>query len=181
MKIHLLGASGSGTSSIGSKIAELLEISFYDSDDLFWEKTLIPFSKKRPRKLRESSLNKIIKSENWLISGSAIRWGDQLLYFSDLIILLTCPKYERIQRLEKRESYRFGNRILPGNDMYENYITFIKWASSYDEGSMEIRSKQSENAWISRATCPTMVIENTHFDNTVESIIAQVRLLNLLK
>lgn len=47
-RIHILGASGSGTTTLGNTLASQLGISHLDSDDFFWESTIIKFSKKRP-------------------------------------------------------------------------------------------------------------------------------------
>ena len=176
MKIHFLGASGSGTSSIGKRISQLLQIPFFESDDIFWENTAIPFTRKRDSDERKAMLNDIIsENEDWVISGSAMRWGDRLLSASELIVLVTCPTEERIRRLKIRESSRFGERILSGNDMHQNHAAFLKWASSYDEGGPEMRSLQSERSWLAQAGCPTMIIENTVFDRTVDSIILKVK------
>jgi adenylate kinase family enzyme len=176
LKIHLLGASGSGTSSIGKKIAESLQIPFFESDDIFWEETSIPFTQKRDIEIRKTILNDIInKNENWVISGSALKWGDKLLQVSDLIILITCPTSVRIQRIKGREFKRFGKRLLPGNDMYQNHFEFLNWASSYDTGGMDMRSLQSERTWLSRASCTTKIVENIDIDHSIKSILSDIQ------
>ena len=40
MKIHLLGSSGSGTSTIGKILAKKLNIHFFESDDFFGKKQI---------------------------------------------------------------------------------------------------------------------------------------------
>ncbi len=45
--IHLYGASGSGTSTIGRYISETSGYYFMDTDDYFWEPTNPPYTTKR--------------------------------------------------------------------------------------------------------------------------------------
>ncbi|MDD7305364.1 MAG: shikimate kinase [Peptoniphilaceae bacterium] len=45
--IHIFGASGSGTSTLGRYISEELGCFFMDIDDYFWEVTNPPYTKKR--------------------------------------------------------------------------------------------------------------------------------------
>ena len=47
----------------------------------------------------------------------------------------------RIERLEKREKQKFGDRILPDGDMYTTHMKFMEWVRAYDTGSVEMRSK----------------------------------------
>lgn len=47
--IHIYGASGSGTSTLGRKICDELGYKFMDSDDYFWMPTIPQYLKKRER------------------------------------------------------------------------------------------------------------------------------------
>ena len=168
MRIHILGASGSGTTSIGRKLSENNIIPFFDIDEIFWKKSDIPFTVRRDINERKEKLSSIIANNNdWIISGAAVGWGDQLLHFSDCIILLRCLTKTRIERLKKREIEQFGDRILPGNDMYENYMQFMEWASFYDTGGMNVRSLLLHKSWLSKAQCPVIQVVNDDFDKTI--------------
>jgi adenylate kinase family enzyme len=160
MHIHLLGPSGSGTSTLGHALAEELKIPWFDSDDIFWEKTDPPFTAKRPIEQRIARLYEIDeKNESWIISGSMLEWGDSIREKIDLIIYLYIEKEERLRRLIKRERERFGDRIEAGHDMYENHKAFIEWAGSYETGGFKMRSRKSEMAWIEKASCRIIIIE----------------------
>ena len=171
MKIHVLGPSGSGTTTVGKLLALQLNIPFFDSDDIFWEQTEIPYSVKRSMENRQSILLKMIKNNpSWVLSGSATKWGDILLKKSDLIILLYTEQDERIRRLKEREKKEFGERIKPGNDMYENHKGFLEWAMEYENGGPEMRSRTSLEAWVKLACCKVF-----HFDNREsEEIVKEV-------
>ena len=160
MHIHLLGPSGSGTSSLGKAISEELSIPCFDSDNIFWEPTNPPFTTKRSIEQRQTLLREINKhNKSWIISGSMLQWGDFLRDEIDLIVYLYIEKDIRIKRLVKRERERFGDRILPGNDMYDNHQAFITWAESYEDGDLSMRSRESETEWIKAAKCKVIKIE----------------------
>ena len=46
--LHIYGASGSGTSTLGRYLAEQFQYAFLDSDDYFWLPTDPKFTTKRP-------------------------------------------------------------------------------------------------------------------------------------
>jgi len=172
MKIHILGASGSGTSTVGRILSERMAIPLFESDDMFWEKAEIPFSVKRAKGERVELLTRIIENnESFIIAGSALIWGDILLETVDCIVLLTCPREERLSRLMAREKARFADRIEAGNDMHSNHKEFIEWAMSYDSGGMETRSKASEEAWIEKAKGRVIKIENRDSEKTASLLL----------
>lgn len=160
MRIHLLGPSGSGTSTLGKALAEALGIPWFDSDSVYWEASDPPFTKKRPLEERVALLKRIdAQNDSWVLSGSMLQWGDFLRARMDLIIYLFVDRCTRIERLRKREKERFGARIEKGNDMYENHEAFIAWAESYEDGGLDTRSRKSETAWIAAAECEVLRIE----------------------
>jgi len=161
MKIHLLGPSCSGTSTLGKLITKKYNIPWFDTDEIFWIKTNPPFTAKRKTNERIKLLEDIIKENNSLVlSGSALQWGDFIKNHMDIIILKYTDQENRIKRLIAREKERYGNRIDPGNDMYETHKEFIEWNKKYETGGMGMRSRESELAWISDAKCKILKLEN---------------------
>lgn len=140
--IHIYGASGSGTTTLGKKICEELGFTQMDTDDYFWMPTEPKFTHKRPKKERiELMKNDINKSENVVISGSLTDWGDELIPYFTLAIRIEMKQSVRIERLVNREKERYGLRIEPDGDLYQHHIEFVEWARSYDNGGLNIRSK----------------------------------------
>lgn len=162
MKIHLLGPSGSGTSSLGKLVAETCGIPWFDSDGFFWLPTDPPFTMKRETGERVRLLEAALRGlESWVLSGSMLGWGDFLKPRLDLVIYKYVEKDVRIPRLERRERGRFGERIEPGHDMHEAHLEFIRWAERYEEGGMEMRSRMSETEWLSDLRCPVLRLERS--------------------
>ena len=154
-----MGASGSGTTSLGRALSQELNIPHFDTDDFFWEETDPPFTEIRSTDKRKELIKEVIEDkDSWIISGSLTKWGDFLIPLFDIVIFLYVEKDIRIHRLKKREKERFGSRIEPGGDMYKNHEEFIAWASSYDKGGMEMRSKTREEAWLERLDCKVVKI-----------------------
>ena len=134
--IHIYGASGSGTSTLGRKISEELGYKFMDTDDYFWVPANPQYTTKRKREERLALMKEdIIENENVVISGSLVDWGDELIPMFTLVVRLVTDTETRIERLKNREKQRFGKRIMPGGDMYTHHMEFIQWAQEYDTGS----------------------------------------------
>jgi hypothetical protein len=67
-----------------------------------------------------------------------------------------------MERLHRRERERFGERILPGGDMYEVSQAFLTWAASYDEGGLDIRSRRLHEEWLGTLPCPILCFEGEY-------------------
>ena len=171
--IHIFGASGSGTTTLGQKICEALGYTFVDTDDYFWMPTDPKFTRKRPREERIALMKRDIENaENVVISGSLVDWGDVLIPHFTLAIRIEMEQALRIARLEQREKDRFGDRIAPGGDMYRQHLDFIAWAKSYDTGGMNMRSKAKHDAWKKLLSCEILHLDGA---NTVEEHLARVK------
>ena len=69
--IHIFGASGSGTSTLGRCLSAELGYRFLDTDDYFWMPTDPKFTVRRPREERlELMRREIDAAENVVLSGS---------------------------------------------------------------------------------------------------------------
>lgn len=102
--IHIFGASGAGTSTLGKKICEELGFFFMDTDDYFWEPTDPKYTVKRSFEERLRLMKEDIeKHDQIVISGSLVDWGDELIPLFTLAIRLVTDTDVRIERLRKRE------------------------------------------------------------------------------
>lgn len=152
--IFIYGASGSGTTTLARAISDELGYKFMDTDDYFWLPTNPPFTDKRERSERVALMENDIKNtDNAVISGALDGWGDSLIPLFTLAVRLVTNKNTRIERLKARELQKFGSRIMPGGDMYENHIEFLDWAARYDTGDMDMRSKARHDEWEKKLTC----------------------------
>ena len=160
--IHIFGASGSGTSTLGKALAERLNLRFMDTDFYYWENTDVPFTVKReiPERLRLMKKD-IEEAEGVVLSGALGGWGDELIPLFTLAIRMNTPTEVRIQRLREREYREFGDRIREGGDMYRVHEDFIDWAKQYDDGDLSVRSKLKHDLWQKKLLCPLIFIDGT--------------------
>jgi adenylate kinase family enzyme len=169
-RIHILGASGSGTATLGRALAARLQYPHFDTDDYFWLLTDPPFTHQRERFERQQLLmGDLTVQDAWVVSGSLCGWGDVAIPLFELVVFLWIPHDIRMARLRRREQERFGERILPGGDMYEQSQAFLAWAASYDEGGLDIRSRQRHGQWLSTLPCPIVYFEGEY---TIEEQLA---------
>ncbi len=160
--IHIYGASGSGTTTLAKYICDNKGFFFMDTDDYFWMPTNPPFTKKKEVKERIRLMRADIdKNDNVVISGSLVDWGDELIPLFSLAVRLETQVDIRIERLRKREKDRFGFRIEVGGDMYEIHKEFMEWASKYDSGGPEMRSKAKHDEWQKLLKCKQIVLNGS--------------------
>ena len=175
-KIHIFGASGAGTTTIGRLACGILGYTHFDTDDYFWMPTDEPFTLERPENECLEALDAdLAAKESWILSGSVMSWGNPLIPRFELAIFVSVPRETRIERLKKREVERYGNRILPGGDRYEDSQWFIEWAASYDDGTREGRSLPKHEAWLERFNCPVLRITNLDLDESVGRVVDAIR------
>lgn len=157
--IHIYGASGSGTTTLGRKICEELGYRFMDTDDYFWLPANPKYTTKRSKEERLALMKKdIAEADNVVISGSLADWGDELIPLFTLVIRLVTDTEIRIERLKIREKQKFGDRIMPDGDMYTSHMEFIEWARKYDTGSINMRSKAKHDEWQKLLICKQIVL-----------------------
>ncbi len=172
-RVHIFGASGSGTTTLGKALASKLSISFFDSDDYYWQKTDPPY---RQSYSKEQRVERLLADTNgldsWVLSGSILKWGDALIPLFTLAVFVTLPHDLRLERLEQREIQRYGSRIKSKGDMYESSQAFLDWARSYDTAGLETRSLKSHQDWMKTLTCPVLQLESTM---AIEQLVDQVR------
>ncbi|AJS58869.1 ATP-binding protein [Paenibacillus sp. IHBB 10380] len=159
-RIHIFGASGSGTTTLGRGLSLSLPHVLFDGDDYFW---IEKFEKQREPQERVHLLKEdLVNYKEWILSGAVCGWGDELKAFFDLVVFLYVPQDIREKRLKEREFLRYGDEILPGGTMYEKSKEFIEWALLYDKAGLEVRSRSLHEHWMSGLSCPILRIEGDH-------------------
>ena len=76
------------------------------------------------------------------------------------IIFVSFEQETRLQRLREREVERYGDRILPGGDMYESSQEFLAWARLYESGRLDMRTRAAHEAWLQRFDCPVLRLDS---------------------
>ena len=160
-RIHIVGASGSGTTSLAAELAGRYGHRHLDTDDFYWLRTDPPFREKRPPEERLASLRTTFQeAKRWVLSGSLCGWGDPLIPEFELVVFLLVPTPVRLARLRAREIERYGRQaIAPGGALHEAHVEFLEWAGRYDTGDPEMRSRAMHEAWLAALPCSVVRLE----------------------
>lgn len=179
--IHITGASGAGTTTLGKALAKELGYTFFDGDDYFWQPTNPPFTAKRPKGQRIDLLrNHVEQAGRAVVSGCICNWGEPLMPWFELVIRLEVPTDIRLERLKTRERANFGARIEPGGDMYQNHIDFLAYAANYDTGTTG-RNRALHDKWLKMVPCTVLTLNGTRPPKTHFKAVRRALLKRELK
>jgi adenylate kinase family enzyme len=160
-RIHIVGASGSGTTSLAAAIAARHGHRHLDTDDFYWLPTDPPYREKRPREPRLALLrDALAASPRWVLSGSLCGWGDPLIPEFELVVFLAVASATRLARLRAREIARYGlDAIAPGGARHQASVEFLDWCAGYDAGGLAMRSRALHEAWLAALPGPVLRLE----------------------
>jgi adenylate kinase family enzyme len=171
-RIHILGASGSGTSTLGSALARRLGVPHTDADSLYWVPTDPPYTTPRPPDDRQALLLRTLPvAGHWVFSGAATKWAAPLEPHYDLVVFLRLDPALRMARLRRREAARFGPRILPNGDMAAISASFFAWAEAYDTAGSLRRGLVTHEAWLADQPATVLRLDS---EAPVEQLVAGV-------
>ncbi|MFT4116187.1 hypothetical protein [Bradyrhizobium sp.] len=179
-RIHLMGASGAGVTTLGRALAGRLALPHHDSDDYFWLPTVPPYLTTRPVADRLHLMREMfLPRHDWILSGSVSGWGDELVPYFDLVVFVTTPRELRLQRLRAREAAHFGaDAVAPGGWHHEETEAFIAWAARYEAGDQDGRSLAKHQAWLARLPCPVVRVDGARpLADLVEQLCAEMQRL----
>lgn len=171
-RLHVTGASGSGTTSLGRAVADLWEVPHADTDDYFWQPTAPPYLDKRPIAARLALMEAVfLPRDKWVLSGSLMSWGDELAPRFDAVLFLTLDPATRLRRLHAREATRLGSAIAPGGHMAASHDAFMEWAQGYDHPHFDGRNLLRHEKWLAHLQCPVLRLNS---DQPLPRLVAAV-------
>ena len=160
-RVHIMGASGAGVTSLGRAVASALAVPHHDTDDYFWRPTTPPYRDTRDRAERLRLMHEMfLPRPSWVLSGSLQGWGDAIIPYFDLVVFVYTAKEIRLQRLRAREAARFGAAaVAVGGWRHQETEDFIEWASQYDDGDRVSRTLEKHQAWLVKLPCPALRLD----------------------
>ncbi|MEL6688017.1 MAG: AAA family ATPase [Pseudomonadota bacterium] len=173
MRVHIFGASGSGTTTLARALASKWSIPCHDIDDYYWLPTDPPFKQKRPVEERVALMHALfVARPHWVLSGGMLSWGEDIRERYQLVVFLTLDDQTRQHRLAERETQRHGaNAIAPGGHAHDHYMAFMEWAAQYEDPDFNGRSRQRHEAWMRDLSCPCIRLNSL---NPVTTLVDQV-------
>lgn len=159
-RIHVLGASGTGTSTLARGLADALGAQAFDTDDFYWRPSDPPFRTPRPVHERLTLMEQLfLPRADWILAGSFSGWGDPVIPHLSHVVFLDAPAPVRLARLRARERLRRGSAIAPGGVHEAAYRSFLDWAMSYDDSTTSGRSRRAHEDWMARLPCPVLRLD----------------------
>lgn len=175
MRLHITGASGAGTTTLGQALVDALSATHLDTDAFYWAPTPEPFTEKVPESERLARLGAALERHpRCVLSGSYVSWGDPLTPMFDAVIFLYVPPEERMRRLRAREIQRYGDAVAPGGPRYEHLQAFLAWAATYDDGDGTSRSLVRHETWLAGLDVPVWRIPDVSVAERVRLVCARV-------
>ena len=175
-RVHVFGASGSGTTTLGRRLAAAIGARHLDTAAYYWIATDPPFTTKRAPAARIAAIERdVADGADWVLSGSISNWGDPLLARFTLAVFLHLDPEVRMARLAERERARYGPRILPGGDLHAHHLDFMDWARSYDHARAPLRSLDLHERWMARLACPVLRLDAEQtVDALCDAVVARL-------
>ncbi len=162
--IIILGLNGSGKTTVGRELAQLLNYKRMDVEDYYFPASETPFA----THLTKEEVQQLIWSDictygNYVLSSVNCDWGEQIISTLQLAVFLSAPLEVRLARIKQREFARFGPRVLEGGDMYDTQHRFHNFVASRQEEPI----KQA----VSSLPCPVLETDSTM---SIKTIVRQL-------
>ncbi len=168
--ILICGLNGAGKSTVGKALAETLHFHFIDNENLYFPKTNPGYMYASPRTHKEVEkllLNEMKAHENFVFASVKGDYGEAIYPYFQYAVLIEVPKEIRMWRIKSRSFRKFGNRMLPGGDLYAQEESFFKLVKS--------RAETAVKDWLQCLHCPVIRIDGTKpVEDTVQLIIDQM-------
>lgn len=167
MGIIICGMNGSGKSTLGRALAESLGWRFIDNEDLYFPKNDPAYLYGHERTQEEVErllLEKVRRDERFVFAAVRGNYGAQVLPYYRAAVLLEVPRQTRLARVRQRSLNKFGDRALPGGDLYEKEKAF------YD--LIAARPEDHAARWLAGVGIPVLRVDGTR---PVEENISVIR------
>ena len=152
--ICICGLNGSGKTTLASALAKELNFKHMDIEQYYFTSEDNPYSSSRTREEVVMLLSEDIE-ENPCFVFSAVN-GDMTMEINEkysLVVFLEVPLNTRMKRIRQRAIEKFGDRVLPGGDMYEQEERFFAYA--------EKRSPNKIECWLNKVSCKVIRLDGT--------------------
>ncbi len=154
--IAIVGLNGSGKTTLGRALADALGYFRIDVEDYYFPAEGA-FDAPRDRdEVERLMLADIEKHGNFVLSAVCADFASIEKYY-DLVVYLEAPKDLRMDRIRQRSVDRFGERVLPGGDLYESEENFYAFAAN--------RKPEKVEKWLENVRCQIIKLDSTKSTN----------------
>ena len=148
------GLNGSGKTTLASALAKELNFKHMDIEQFYFTSTDNPYASSRTREEVERLLIEDIKQNScFVFSAVNCDITPKINDNYDLVVYLDVPLDMRMKRIRQRAFDKFGDRVLPGGDMYEQEERFFAYAKK--------RTSEKIENWIKTLSCKVVRLDGT--------------------
>lgn len=155
-RIIVCGGNGAGKSTLGKRLATELGWTFRDVEEYYFPANSTDYNYSEARTKEEVSkilLADMKKHENFIFASVKGEFGAEVSQLVTCAILIDVPKKLRMERVRKRSNLKFGNRMLPGGDLYEKEKKFFDM--------VENRPEDYTTRWLETVDMPIIKVDGT--------------------
>ena len=168
--IMVCGLNGSGKSTFGKALAKAIGFHFIDAEDIYFPHREGNSAYLAPRSGEEAKsllLHMLHQHQAFVFASVKGDYGEQVSRFYRYVVLVETPKEIRMQRVRQRSFEKFGDRMLPGGDLYEQEEAFFRMADEREERYIK--------PWLQSVGCPVLRIDGTKpVEQNVELVISRI-------
>ena len=168
--ICVCGLNGSGKTTMGAALAKELNFKHMDIENYYFTQSDNPYASARTRDEVEVLLLEDIK-QNPCFVFSAVNgnMNSEINSCYDLVVYLEVPLELRMKRIRQRAYEKFGDRVLPGGDMYEQEEKFFAFAKK--------RTPEKIEEWLKTLTCRVIRLDGTKaVEYNVQTLIDRINI-----
>ena len=171
--IIICGLNGCGKSTLAKALSRDMDFFRMDVEDYYFQEAAIPYSSSRTKEeVQGMMFSDIRRHPRFVLASVRADWGREISAHYALAVVLTASKETRLHRIGHRETVRFGSRVLPGGDMYEQQQRFHNLAASRTEDMVE-ESLSSLFCPVLRLNAEKTIQENVQtIKNAYEKVIS---------
>jgi len=155
-KIIVCGGNGAGKSTLGKRLAAELGWTFRDIEEYYFPINDTDYNYSEARTKEEVSkllLADMKEHENFILASVKGEFGCEVSELFTCAILIEVPKELRMERVRERSNQKFGDRMLPGGDLYEKEEQFFDM--------VEKRPEDYTTRWLETVDMPIIRVDGT--------------------
>ena len=150
--IIVFGANGCGKTTLGRELARKLNIKHLDVEDYYFDESDIPYSKPRSQEeVAELILPDMEKYDSFVFTSVTGDYGDKISSMYKLGVFLSAPT--NLERVKRRSSEQYGERVLVCGDMYDQEQGFLEFVRT--------RNLSVIDEWSKTLACPILQLDGT--------------------
>ena len=165
-RIIVCGGNGAGKSTLGKSLASELGYKFEDIENYYFPKDNpeYEYAVFRTREaVAELLLADLEKYTDFVLASVKGNYGKEVEELFDIAVYIEVPKEVREKRVYERSYKQFGERMLPGGDLYESEKRFFDMVSQ--------RPADYAEKWLNDVNIPIIKVDGTQpIEKSVEEI-----------